>query len=74
MDFKNWNPPKKLLESICESALLPLLEAAFRSGSLLEMSKEADLMFSYIRLVRVIASHNSLVPCLLNIDPHYSPK
>ena len=28
---------------IFESALLPMLEAAFRSGSLLEMSKDSEL-------------------------------
>ena len=48
LDTKDWSPPKKVLHSICESALLPLLEAAFRSGSLLDMGKEADLYFSYL--------------------------
>ena len=50
LDFKNWKVPQKLMELICSSALLPLLESAFRSGSLLEVSKEADLFFTYLSL------------------------
>jgi hypothetical protein len=44
-DFNNWNlstqVSEQILTTLYESALLPLLEAAFRSGSLLEMAKEA---------------------------------
>jgi hypothetical protein len=43
-DFK---PTEKLVTILLNSCLLPLLENAFRSGSLLEMSQEADLYFSY---------------------------
>jgi hypothetical protein len=71
LDFKDWNPPKRLLESICASALLPILETNFRSGSLLEMGKEMDLVFCYLRVVRVMAKHRALVPTLMDIDSHY---
>lgn len=74
MDFRDWQPPKKLLEIICTSALLPLLESTFRSGSLLDMSKDADLFFCQLRLVRVMSHHHALIPCLLDLDPHYQPK
>jgi hypothetical protein len=74
LDFTDWTPPKKLLDCICSSALLPLLENAFRSGSLLEMNKERELVFSYLRLVKVMSKHRCLVPCLLDLDRHYIPK
>lgn len=74
LSFKNWQPPKKLFECICGSALLPLLETTFRSGSLLEMSKDLELVFSFLRVVKVIAEHQVIVPALLDIDPHYQPR
>jgi hypothetical protein len=73
LDLNQWEVPRKLERSICESSLLPLIEAAFRSGSLLEMSKEQDLIYSYLRLVKVVARHPGLVPCLLQLDKHYRP-
>ena len=74
LDFQVWQPPKKLQEIICTSALLPLLEATFRSGSLLDMSKDAELFFCQLRLVRVISRHHGLIPCLLDLDAHYQPR
>jgi hypothetical protein len=49
------------------------LEAAFRSGSLLDMGKEADLYRAYLKLTRVLSSHETLVPCLINLDYRYVP-
>lgn len=43
IQVKNWNPPKQIVHEICCSALLPLLEASFRSASLLDMTKELSL-------------------------------
>ena len=48
LDSKDWQPSKKLVHEICESSLLPLLESALRSASLLEMAKEASLNQSYL--------------------------
>ena len=48
LDTKDWQPSNKLVRDICESSLLPLLEAALRSASLLEMAKEASLNQSYL--------------------------
>ncbi len=42
---------------MCESALLPFLEATFRSASLLEMSKEASLVLEVLELTKVISKH-----------------
>lgn len=63
----------KLLKTLYESALLPILEAAFRSGSLLEISKEAEIYQSYLRLIVAIAKHRSLAPVFLDIPRNYYP-
>lgn len=47
-----------------ESALLCLLESAFRSGSLLEMSKDHELNLCYLNLTKTLAKHNNLIPLL----------
>jgi len=73
INVKEWHPSKKILNEICESALLPLLEAAFRSASLLEMAKEAELNQSFLKLTKAIAHHRGFLPCLLELDPHYQP-
>jgi len=49
------------------------METAFRSGWI-EMSKDANLMFTYLKLIRVMASHKVLIPCLLDLDRSYKPK
>jgi hypothetical protein len=38
------------------------------------MSKDMDLVFSYLRVVKVIAQHPALMPTLLDLDPHYQPR
>ena len=48
INIKDWSPPKEILHNLCESALLPLLESAFRSASLLDMAKEVDLNQAYL--------------------------
>lgn len=40
---------------LIESALLPTLEAAFRSGSLLDMVKDFELNIAYLGFVQEIA-------------------
>lgn len=74
LDFKDWKPPRKLLNILCGSALLPLLEASLRSGSLLEISKESELFFSFLKIIKALSKHKDLVPCLLDLDPHYQPR
>lgn len=56
-----------------QSALLPLLESAFRSGSLLEMTKESDLYKSYLKIVLSISKHKLLAPIFLDIPKNYVP-
>ena len=55
------------------SCLLPLIESALRSGSLLDISKEADLFRSYLNILKSLASNPSTISCLLEIDPSYKP-
>lgn len=38
-----FEPPKEIVEQSFESALLPIIEASLRGGSLLEISKSAEL-------------------------------
>jgi hypothetical protein len=40
---------------ILESSLLPILESAMRSGSLLEMAKETELYNSYLDFIVQLA-------------------
>ena len=45
------NDHHQMKDLILESALLPILESALRSGSLLEMAKEIQLYNSYLDLI-----------------------
>lgn len=76
-DYSDWKLSAKsasnLLKIIYESALLPLLESAFRSGSLLEMTKESDLYKSYLKIVQAISKHKALAPIFLDIPKNYVP-
>jgi hypothetical protein len=56
-----------------ESALLPTLEAAFRSGSLLEMAKEFELNMAYLGFVQELTNHNNLIDVLSEIGDEYEP-
>jgi len=57
-----------------ESALLPILEAALRSGSILEMAKEFDLYSVLIDLVGTFAKKKMLIALLSDIGPEYVPR
>lgn len=70
---KDWEVPPEIKELILESALLPTLEAAFRSGSLLEMAKEFDLNMAYLGFVQEIASHSTLIDLVMDISSEYEP-
>ena len=52
---KDWEAPPEIKNLLLESAMLPTLEAAFRSGSLLEMAKDFDLNIAYLEFVQEIA-------------------
>ena len=43
INCKEWKAGDEVLDIILESALLPLLESAFRNGSWLEMAKENEV-------------------------------
>lgn len=54
--------------------MLPLLEAMFRGGSMLEMSKEEKLVTAYLKITKILAQHKVLIPCLLPLDSRYEPR
>jgi hypothetical protein len=54
-----------------ESALLPILEDALRSGSILEMAKEWDLYSTLLRLIETFAKKKVLFTLLNDIGPDY---
>jgi len=79
---KDWKAGEELCDLFMESALLPLLESIFRSGSYVELTKESEVTHSYlgkmksfllIELTRAIAGQKTLVKCLVEIDPRYKP-
>ncbi|CAK77506.1 unnamed protein product (macronuclear) [Paramecium tetraurelia] len=76
-DFQHWHPSEELLHklknTLFESALLPLLESAFRSGSLLEISKEFELYCKYLKIVQSMSQHKVLASVFLKIPEQYYP-
>jgi len=66
---------KAMLRSlILESALLPALEAALRSGSLLEMAKELDLYLAYLDFVGALSKEEGMFGLLVDIGDAYVPR
>ena len=63
----------KLKDLIIESALLPVLENAFRSGSILEMLKDIELFTAYLDFAATIWSNSELTVLLMEIDKEYEP-
>ena len=57
-----------------QSALLPILEAALRSGSILEMAKEFDLYSALLKLTETFATKQVLITLLIDIGPEYQPR
>ena len=61
------------LKILLESCLLPVIESAFRSGSLLELVKEDFLYFSYLEIVQILSENKNLIPLILEIGNDYKP-
>jgi hypothetical protein len=59
---------------ILESALLPILEQAMRSGSLLEMAKQAQLYNVYLDLIAELAQNKKYISLLDKISRQYVPE
>lgn len=53
---------------------MPLLESALRSGSLLDISKDAELFKCYLQIVKLLASHPATIECVLDLDKKYKPE
>jgi hypothetical protein len=71
---KDWQAPIAIKNMILESALLPTLESAFRSGSLLEMAKDFELNMAYLGFVQELIKHEALLDLLLDIGDDYEPR
>ncbi|EGR33396.1 ubiquitin-like modifier activating enzyme 6, putative, partial [Ichthyophthirius multifiliis] len=67
------NPSHEFFDIICQSSLLPLIESALRSGSLLDISKESELFFTYLRIIKVFSTHQNLVSLLFDLGDQYIP-
>ena len=59
---------------LLESALLPALESAFRSGSLLEMAKDYEVNMAYLSFVEELSNHSNLIELLLDIGDEFVPR
>jgi len=68
-----WEASPELMRQLLETALLPILESAFRNGSFLDMAKEAAVYHSFCALTRAIAGQKHLAQCLVEIDKRYKP-
>ena len=74
LSCENWVPKSDLLDIICESCLLVLLENSLRCSNLLELAKEKDLFSFYLQLIKQIAMLEPLAPALMDIGPEYQPE
>lgn len=70
-----WQADTEVKDMFLESAFLPSLEAALRSGSLLEMVTQYDLVMSYLQFIQELANNQpSLLPLLQAIGDQYYPR
>ena len=70
---QNFIMTENLMKSFLESPILPCLESAFRGGTLLELSKDAELYMAYLELTVILSKNHSLIPLLLEISKDYKP-
>lgn len=73
IDTKTWQAPIEILDEVLESSLLPILESALRNSSFLELSKEADVYHSYLKLLRAMCKQKNLLAALIKVDKQYKP-
>lgn len=64
---------EKMLKLFLESPILPCLEGAYRGGTLLELAKDENLYYSYLRMTLKLSQNPSLIPLLLDISKDYKP-
>ena len=65
---------KKIKQLFLESALLPILEAGLRAGTILEMAKDVELYLSYFDLIEIMASKENFFDLLSDIGADYEPR
>lgn len=64
LEFKNWVPQKSVIDSLCGSVLLPFLENNLRGGSLLDMSKDYELILRCLSIIKQLALNKGLIVLL----------
>jgi len=74
MKCEGWSMPGTVKTLMLESALLPAIEAALRSGSLLEMAKDFEMNKNYLLLVQELAAHEDLMSLLVDIGDQFQPR
>jgi hypothetical protein len=72
--LKGWDVPKQVMENLYESSLLPYLEDSLRAGTLLEISKNPSKFKLVFRILKTMASNQSLVEILMPLNKNYQPK
>lgn len=73
LSFSNWKAPSTLMDTLICSSLLAMVETAL-NNSLVDMSKEMELMFTYFKLLRIMSKHKILMPLFFQLDPKYKPR
>jgi hypothetical protein len=71
---KDFIIPQEIINQTYESALLPILESSLRGGSLLEISKFAELFEGELRFIRVLATNKKLIPVLMPVPKTFEPR
>lgn len=74
LDYKDFELPEEILSQTYESALLPIIENSLRGGSLLEISKYADLIQGELSFIQILARSKKLIPTLMPIPKYYEPR
>ena len=74
LDCKEFTYPENILETTFESSLMPILESSLRGGSLLEISKYAELFQGELNFILVMAKHKNILPIFLPLPASYQPK
>lgn len=73
IDTDQWHADDEVCEQFMLSAVVPILEAAFRCASFLEISKQHELYHSYLDLTMAVCKQEKLLPILVEMKKCYIP-
>lgn len=74
LDNKDFELPDEIINDTFESALLPIIENSLRGGSLLEISKYAELIQGELNFIQILARTKKLIPTLMSVPKIYEPR